>query len=264
MLAKQNHDLELEGKIALVTGGTKGIGEAIADRLALAGAKVIVTARNQPDEKGLKHDFIAADLSTIEGIAKLTNEIGEKFERIDILVNNTGANTFPGGGFSTLTDEHWDQALQVNLLSSVRLDRAILPKMLEQKSGVIIHISSTSGMFPIWESTMAYSAAKAALNAYSKTLASEVSPQGVRVVTVSPGLNKTQAMATFLEDLAKTAGITFEEMTQNLMQRVGGVPLGRMADPKETAELVNFLVSPRASYITGANYVVDGGNFPIV
>ena len=163
-----------------------------------------------------------------------------------------------------LTDEHWDQALQVNLLSSVRLDRALLPKMLEQKSGVIIHISSTSGMLPIWESTMPYSAAKAALNAYSKTLSGEVAAQGVRVITVSPGLNKTQAMATFLEDLAKSAGISVEQMSQNLMERLGGIPLGRMADPKETAELVNFLVSPRASYITGANYIIDGGNFPVV
>jgi NAD(P)-dependent dehydrogenase (short-subunit alcohol dehydrogenase family) len=87
-------------------------------------------------------------------------------------------NTYPGGGHSALADEHWDQALQTNLLSSVRLDRALLPKMLEKKSGVIIHISSTSGQFPIWESTMAYSAAKAALNAYSKMLADEMGPQG--------------------------------------------------------------------------------------
>jgi len=175
-----------------------------------------------------------------------------------------GANTFPGGGFSTLKDEDWDQALQVNLLSSVRLDRALLPAMLEQKSGVIIHISTTSSKFPIWESTMAYTAAKAALNAYSKTLATEVAAQGVRVVTVSPGLNKTQAMATFLTDLAKSAGITVEEITSNLMARLGGIPMGRMAEPEETAELVYFLVSPRASFITGANYHIDGGNFPIV
>lgn len=261
---KQNSGLELEGKIALVTGGTKGIGKAIADRLAQSGAKVIVTARNHPGETELKHHFIAADLSEAGNIGKIVNEINEQFGRIDILINNMGANTWPGGGFSTLTDEHWDQALQVNLLSSVRLDRALLPKMLEQKSGVIIHISSTSGMMPIWESTMAYSAAKAALNAYSKTLASEVASQGVRVITVSPGLNKTQAMATFLEDLAKSADITVEEMTKNLMARIGGVPMGRMAEPEETAELVHFLVSPKASYITGSNYVVDGGALPVI
>jgi len=175
-----------------------------------------------------------------------------------------GANTYPGGGFSTLTDEHWINALQVNLLSSVRLDRALLPNMLQRKNGVIIHISTTSSQFPIWESTMAYSAAKAALNTYSKALATEVADKGIRVVTVSPGLNKTEAMTAFLEDYAKQGGITVEEMTENLFRRLGGVPLGRMAAPEETAELVYFLVSPAASFITGANLIIDGGNFPVV
>lgn len=261
---KQNQDLELEGKVALVTGGTKGIGKAIADRLARSGAKVIVTARNHSGEADMNHHFIAADLTKAEDAAKVVREVKERFGGVDILINNMGANIFPGGGFSALTDEHWEQAMQVNLLSSVRLDRALLPKMLEQKSGVIIHISSTSGKLPIWESTMAYSAAKAALNAYSKTLSGEVASQGVRVITVSPGLNKTQSMATFLDDLAKSAGITVGEMSQNLMERLGGVPMGRMAEPEETAELVYFLVSPRASYITGANYIIDGGNLPVV
>lgn len=261
---KQNYGLELEGKIALVTGGTKGIGKAIADKLADGGAQVIVTARNYPGETDLKYHFIAADLSNAEDITRVANEIHEKFGKIDILINNMGANTFPGGGFGMLTDEHWDQALQVNLLSAVRLDRVLLPEMMKQKSGVIIHISTVSALLPIWEATMAYSVAKAALNAYSKTLANEVAAQGVRVVTVSPGLNKTQSMATFLDDLAKSAGITVEEMTGNLMARLGGIPMGRMAEPEETAELVRFLVSPRASYITGANYIIDGGNLPVV
>ena len=261
---QQNKDKDLERKIALVTGGTKGIGKAIANRLAQAGAKVIITARNQPTEADLQYHFIAADLSLPAEVAKVANEINTLFGGVDILVNNMGANTYPGGGFGTLTDEHWNEALQVNLLSSVRLDRALLPKMIEQKSGVIIHISSTSGQFPIWESTMAYSAAKAALNAYSKALADETGTKGVRVVTVSPGLNKTEAMATFLRELAESAGITVEEMTQNLFNRLGGVPLGRMAEPEETAELVYFLVSPKASYITGTNYIIDGGNFPVV
>lgn len=261
---EQKSNKDLEGKIALVTGGTKGIGKAIAIKLSEAGAKVIVTARNHPGETDHNHYFIAADLSEPGDVAKVVNEINEQFGGVDILVNNMGANTFPGGGFNELTDEHWDQALQVNLLSSVRLDRGLLPKMLAQKSGVIIHISSTSGLLPIWESTMAYSVAKAALNAYSKTLSNEVASKGVRVITVSPGLNKTPAMATFLEDLATNAGITVEEMTQNLMARLGGIPMGRMAEPEETADLVHFLVSPRASYITGANYIIDGGNLPVV
>ncbi|BAV06315.1 NAD(P)-dependent dehydrogenase, short-chain alcohol dehydrogenase family [Filimonas lacunae] len=264
MESKQTIEAVLQGKIALVTGGTKGIGKAIVKRLEQAGATVIVTARNQPNEPDATYSFIAADLSRAEEVNKVANAIHEQFGRIDILINNMGANTFPGGGFNTLTDEHWNQALQVNLLSSVRLDKALLPKMLEQKSGVIIHISSTSGQFPIWESTMAYSVAKSALNTYSKALATEVASKGVRVVTVSPGLNKTEAMTTFLEDYAQQAHITVEEMTSKLFERVGGVPIGRMAEPEETAELVYFLVSPAASYITGANLIIDGGNFPVV
>jgi len=264
MDSKQTTKGVLQGKIALVTGGTKGIGKAVVKRLEQAGATVIVTARNQPKDEEANYTFIAADLSRAEEVSKVADVIEKKFGRIDILINNMGANTYPGGGFSSLTDEHWDQALQVNLLSSVRLDRALLPKMLEQKSGVIIHISSTSSQFPIWESTMAYSVAKSALNTYSKALATEVAGKGVRVVVVSPGLNKTEAMTTFLEDYAKKYNISVEEMTSKLFERIGGVPIGRMAEPEETAELIYFLVSPAAGYITGANVVIDGGNFPVV
>lgn len=261
MKREQTADGVLNGKIALVTGGTKGIGKAVVNRLQQAGATVIVTARNKPETI---YPFIAADLSRPEDVNKVATVIREQFGRIDILINNMGANTYPGGGFNTLTDEHWDQALQVNLLSSVRLDRALLPLMLEQKTGVIIHISSTSSQFPIWESTMAYSAAKSALNTYSKALATEVADKGVRVLTVSPGLNKTEAMTAFLEDYANKANITVEEMSGKLFERVGGVPIGRMAEPEETAEFIYFIVSPAASYLTGTNLIIDGGNFPVV
>lgn len=261
---RPHYNTALKGKTALVTGGTKGIGKAIADRLAEAGATVIVTARNHPGETDLKHHFIAADLSGSADIAKAVNEINEKFGRVDILINNMGGLSSPSGGFRVLTDEHWNNELQLNLLAAIRLDKALLPEMLEQKSGVIIHISSTSGMQPLWEVNMPYAVAKAALNAYSKTLANEVAGKGVRVLTVSPGPVKTDAMENFLKEMSKTLGITVDEMAQNLMDKIGGIPTGRMGDPKEIAELVNFLVSPGASYITGANYVIDGGAFPIV
>jgi NAD(P)-dependent dehydrogenase (short-subunit alcohol dehydrogenase family) len=258
-----NLNTSLEGKTALVTGGTKGIGKAIADRLAEAGAKVIVTARNKPEDLTI-HNFIATDLTNPKKVNDFAKEVNEKFGTIDILINNIGGLTTPGGGFSTLTDEHWENELQFNLLAAIRLDRELLPKMLEQKSGVIIHISTVSALYPLWDLNMAYAVSKAALNSYSKALATEVGSKGVRVLTVSPGPVKTPMMVEFLQDYATTSGITFEEASQNLMSKVGGIPMGRMGDPEEIAALVHFLVTPAASYITGSNYVIDGGSIPVV
>lgn len=263
MESTQQIDLNLKGKIALVSGGTKGIGQAIANRLAEAGAQVIISARN-PGDTAPEHHFIAADLSKPEDASKVAAEINEKFGRIDILINNLGGTSSPGGGFSVLTDEHWNNDLQLNLLASVRLDRAVLPQMIETQTGVIIHISSLNGRLPLWEANMPYGVAKAALNSYSKTLANEVAAKGVRVITVSPGPVKTGAMDAFLEGLAGQLGTTVEGATKVVMDNIGGVPIGRMAEPSDVAQLVNFLVSPAASYITGANYAIDGGTIPVV
>ena len=254
----------LDGKIALITGGTKGIGRAIADRLTLAGAKVIVTARNKAEDASPDHHFIAADVTQAAQVADLVNEVNNTFGGVDILIDNIGGLTTPGGGFSTLTDEDWETELQLNLLSAIRLDRALLPKMIEKKNGVIIHISSVSGIIPIWESLGAYAVAKAALINYSKSLSKEVSPKGIRVLTVSPGMVKTETMENYLQTLADEAGITIEESTDAVMKSLGGIPLGRMASPEDVAELVAYLVSPRASYLSGANYIIDGGTNPTV
>ena len=253
---------ELIGKVALVTGGTKGIGRAIAERLSEAGAIVVVTARSRPAETQTKHHFIAADLTIAKETDKMVSEVKEKFGSIDILVNNMGGSTSPSGGFGSLTDEHWENDLQLNLQSAVRIDRAILPQMVEKKSGVIIHISSVTGTLPVYQSLGGYAVAKAALNNYSKSLSKEFSPQAIRVATVSPGMVKTDTMDAYLQSLAETSGLSIEQVTQNLMDSLGGIPLGRMALPEEIAELVGFLVSPKASYITGVNYIIDGGSNP--
>lgn len=251
----------LKGQVALVTGGTKGIGKAIAAQLSNAGMQVIVTARNAPQENPNKHHFIAADLAHPDSAGKIAKEILDNYGMIDIIVNNAGANLSPGGGFSVLSDEDWNNDWQLNFMSAVRINKALLPAMIEQKTGVIINISTVAAKQPIWEMTMSYSAAKAALNVYSKALASELGPKGIRVNVLSPGVVKTPLMLEFIDNIARSSQISSDEALKIVMDKIN-IPLGRMADPKEIADLVTFLVSPEAKYITGTNYLVDGGSLP--
>ncbi len=255
------HTNTLSGKIALVTGGTKGIGKAIADELTAQGATIIVTARSEPKENGAHH-FIAADLTQTAAIEKLASEIINQYQKVDILINNVGGTASPAGGFDALSAEDWEKDLQLNLLSAIKLDKAFVPLMTAQNSGVVIHISSLNGKLPLYASNFSYGVTKAALNNYSKALANEVAPKGVRVVTVSPGMVKTEAMVTFLESFGASIGKNVDETAQVVMQSMGGVPMNRLAQPEEIANLVGFLVSPKASYITGTNYIVDGGTIP--
>ena len=255
---------ELSGRIALVTGGTKGAGKAIAERLLQAGATVIITARNAPEEENGKLHFIAADLSAAAGAEKVAGEVLSTYGRLDILVNNLGSSTTPAGGFAALTDEDWVSTLQANLLAPVRLDREFLPQMIGRKSGVIIHIASIQGKLPLYDSTLPYATAKAGLRNYSKSLSNEVTPKGVRVLTVSPGWINTGASKAWLGEIARNANSTVEEAMQNVMDALGGIPYGRPAQPEEVAELVGFLVSPRANYLTGSEFVIDGGTVPTI
>lgn len=255
---------DLTGKIALVTGGTKGTGNAIAQRLAHAGAQVIITARNQPDDSSGNFHFIAADLSKPSGTAEVVRIITSTYGGVDILVNNMGGSETPAGGFNVLTDEDWEATLQVNLLAPVRLDRGLLPAMIAKGSGVIIHIASIQGRLPLYDATLPYAAAKAALINYSKSLSNEVSPKGVRVLTVSPGFIQTSAAEKMIERLAQGSGSSYEEALQELMNALGGIPFGRPAQPEEVAELVGFLVSPKAGYLTGTEYIIDGGTIPTI
>ncbi|QBY55033.1 SDR family oxidoreductase [Cupriavidus oxalaticus] len=252
---------ELLGLRALVTGGTKGVGKAVVARLCEAGANVLTTARSRPDELA-EERFIGADITTAEGCNAIVDAVHERFGGVDIVVHVVGGSSAPAGGFSVLDDDEWNKALSLNLLPAVRIDRALLPSMVEQRSGVIIHVTSIQRQLPLPQATIAYAAAKAALSNYSNALSKEVSPKGVRVVRVSPGWVETDAAAGLVAEIARQGGIDTEGARKIIMDSLGGIPLGRPCSPREVAELIGFLVTGRASAITGTEYVIDGGTVP--
>ena len=254
--------LDLKGKRALVTGGTKGIGEAVAAALRDAGASVLTTARSRPDKVAHAAEFVTADVSTAEGCAAVAKAVRDRPGGIDIVVHVVGGSSAPAGGFAALDDNEWHKALDQNLFAAVRLDRALLPSMIAQGSGVIIHITSIQSRLPLPDATIAYAAAKAALSNYSKALSKEVSPKGVRVVRVSPGWVETDGAVGLVEEIARKNRTDYDGGRKIVMASLGGIPLGRPAKPKEVADLVAFLASPRAASITGTEYVIDGGTVP--
>ena len=257
-------DLQLAGTRALVTGGARGVGAAVVQALVEADARVVAVARSLPQRAIDNVRYLAADLSTARGANQAADSARQHLGGIDILINVVGGSSAPAGGFAALSDSQWSKELDLNLMSAVRLDRALLPAMLAQRSGVIIHVTSIQRMLPLPESTIAYAAAKAALSTYSKALSKEVTPQGVRVVRVAPGWIETEASVALAERLAAQAGTDYEGGKQIIMNGLGGIPLGRPAQPREVADLIAFLVSPRAAAISGVEYVIDGGTVPSV
>jgi NAD(P)-dependent dehydrogenase (short-subunit alcohol dehydrogenase family) len=259
LLADPSADLGLHGARAVVTGGTRGIGAASVRRLAAAGAHVVAVARRQAAVPAGVH-LVAADLTAPGGAEAAATAALDHLGGIDVLIDNAGRNTQVPDGVLAATDEDWQANLDANLLSVVRLDRALVPHMTAQGHGAVVHVSSNAARYP-QPNGVPYAAAKAALNAYSKSLALACGPHGVRVTAVMPGVIETDAVEASLRQAAERTGRDLDTIRKEFHQRLTA-PLGRPGQPEEAAELIAFLASPRASYLTGITISVDGGILP--
>ena len=255
---------EFAGKAVVVTGGTKGTGLATVRRFRAAGARVLTVARSPRPDDLAGGDFVTADLSTEEGVADFAKAARGRLCKIDIIVHLLGGSSAPGGGFGALAENDWARELNLNLMSAVRLDRALVPDMVERGEGVVIHTASIQRVLPLHDSTTAYAAAKAALVAYSKALSKEVGPKGVRVNIVSPGWIYTEAAEAMVARIAQGSGTNEEAARQSILDALGGIPIGRPARPEEVADLIAYLASDRAGSIHGAEVRIDGGTVPTI
>lgn len=263
-------ELNYNDKVAVITGGSKGIGLAIAAAFADEGARVVVGSRNTSDELETlraKHDVtnVRVDLATETGAATLIAAAEETHGGIDVLVNNVGASE-PATGALAFTDEQWNRIFDVTFFSAVRATRSAVPAMLGREGASIVNISSLNTRLPAGM-IAPYSAAKAALTNLSKALSEELAPRGIRVNTISPGPVRTPlwtAPGGFAHHIADEAGTTAQDVMDRLLPETMAITTGRVSEPDEIADLVLFLASNRAGNITGADYILDGGMFKAV
>jgi len=261
--------MDLEGRIALVTGASRGIGRAIALELAEAGADLVINARGSAAldavaaeirARGRDVEAVPADVATEAGVRLVVERAVARFGRVDVLVNNAGKGS--PKRLLDLTEEDWHASFELNFMAAVRLSLACVPLMRARGGGRIVNISSRVGRQP--DPYFApYAAAKAALINFTKSLANAFSKDGVLANCVVPGLVRTEAVLEAARKSAEATGKTVEEVLAETL-RARPIPAGRMGEPADVAGLVVFLASPRASWITGATFTVDGGIVPTV
>lgn len=266
-------DLQLDGKVALITGSSKGLGEAIARGLAREGAIVIVHGRNKSKTEDVAHDIIASggraysvigDLTRDDDVQRLVEEAQAFVKPVDIVINNAG-----GSGetedWATTRPETWAMSYERNVLAAVRITSRLLPSMREAKWGRIVNISSLAALMPPHKRPD-YAAAKAAMIAMTASLAKAVAAEGITVNTVSPGTIHSVSLDEAFRKAGAAQGLAadapWEDVERTVLPSFAQVPMGRVGTLDEMADAVSFLVSPRASYITGANLRLDGGLWP--
>jgi NAD(P)-dependent dehydrogenase (short-subunit alcohol dehydrogenase family) len=256
-------DLELTGKVAVVTGASKGIGLAAVHALREEGALVVGSARDVSSLAGLERvDGVALDLTARDGPTKLVEHALSEHGRLDILVNNVGAVRMRVDGFLATSDDEFEWAMKMNFFTNLRMTRAVLPAMLERGGGAIVSVASVNAFFQPDSLTIDYGAAKAAVVSLTKSLSQEFGHRGVRVNAISPGPVGTELWLGehgVAETVAAAHGIDAETVRKQVLDGAAGVATGRFTKPAEVAALIAFLASERAGNTTGVNYVVDGG-----
>ena len=256
-------ELGLKGKTVLVTGGSKGIGRATARAMAAEGARVMICSRSAPAleeaagairrETGQAVEIVAADLSRLEGVESAAAAAIQRLGRLDVLVNNAGA--IKGGDFLAIPDDEWMTGWSLKLLGYIRMARAVLPQMRTQGGGRIVNVVGMAARNPATTYMMG-GAANAALINFTKALADLGAPSNILVTAVSPGPVKTDRWDSLQRQQAAAAGKDLETFVK---EQNRNLPLGRIALPEEVADLVCFLASDRASFLTGIAITVDGG-----
>ena len=257
-------DLQVKNKVSLVCAASEGLGKASALELAKEGSRVAICSRSKEKlasaqeeisrQTGVEIEVFEADLTVHEQIKKLQQDVKKKLGEIEILVNNIGGP--PPGTFESHTDEDWQKAINLTLMSALRMSQAVLPSMKEKKWGRIINISSVSVKTPVNNLFLSNSIRLGVLG-WAKALSDEVAKDGITVNSVCPGSTRTNRITSIYSELVKQTGQSLEEVEELSAQNI---PMKRIGEPHELAALVAFLASERASYMTGLAIQVDGGS----